>query len=158
MKLYILIILFLSVHLNTRNNSPDKSYEESLEIFDRLNNFETVVQNQDFIISHKSTIPDLVIWNKTFNKNECFEEGDLSKSNPFPRYKFFLHLKNSNRKKRKDNTSNTSNTSDKDDISMDKINLKEDNSIKEKKNEYEIEDQSKDIKMNISSQSNKIKY
>ena len=50
MKLYILSILFLSVHLNTRNNSPDKSYEESLEIFDRLNNFETVVQNQDFII------------------------------------------------------------------------------------------------------------
>ena len=27
-----------------------KSYEESLEILDRLNNFETVVQNQDFII------------------------------------------------------------------------------------------------------------
>ena len=50
MKLYIIIILFLSVHLKTRNISPDKSYEESLEIFDRLNNFETVVQNQDFII------------------------------------------------------------------------------------------------------------
>ena len=119
--------------------------------------YDVTGENKDFIISHKSTIPDLVIWNKTFNKNECFEEGDLSKSNPFPRYKFFLHLKNSNGKKRADNTSNTSNTSDKDDISMDKINLKEDNCIKKKQDEIKIEEKCEDIKMNKSSQSNKIK-
>ena len=119
--------------------------------------YDVTGENKDFIISHKSTIPDLVIWNKTFNKNECFEEGDLSKSNPFPRYKFFLHLKNSNGKKRTDNTSNTSNTSDKEDISMEKINLKEDNCIKNKQNEYGIEEKCEDIKINKSSQSNKIK-
>ena len=119
--------------------------------------YDVTGENKDFIISHKSTIPDLVIWNKTFNKNECFEEGDLSKSNPFPRYKFFLHLKNSNGKKRTDNTSNTSNTSDKEDISMEKINLKEDNCIKKKQNEYGIEEKCEDIKINKISQSNKIK-
>ena len=119
--------------------------------------YDVTGENKDFIISHKSTIPDLVIWNKTFNKNECFQEGDTSKSNPFPRYKFFLHLKNSNGKKRTDNTSNTSNTSDKDNISMDKINLKEDNCFKKKENEYEIKGQNEDIKMNKSSEINKIK-
>ena len=119
--------------------------------------YDVTGKNKDFIISHKSTIPDLVIWNKTFNKNECFEEGDVSKQNPFPRYKFILHLKNSNGKKRAYNISNTSNTSDKADISMDKINLNEDNCIKKKKNEFGIGDQDEDIKMNKSSQTNKNK-
>ena len=49
-------------------------------------------KDQDLIISHKSTIPDLVIWNKTFNKNECFEDADTSKQNNFPRFTFFLRL------------------------------------------------------------------
>ena len=39
---------------------------------DPMNEFyEATGDDKDFIISHKSTIPDLVIWNKTFNKNEC---------------------------------------------------------------------------------------
>mgnify|MGYP006989028577 CR=1 FL=1 len=46
-------------------------------------------------------------------------------------------MKNSNGKKRAYNISNTSNTSDKADISMDKINLNEDNCIKKKKNEFD---------------------
>ena len=56
------------------------------------------------IISHKSTIPDLVIWNKPFNKNECFENmKDLTKYNKYPRIPFYLRLnnkqdKNKNRK------------------------------------------------------------
>ena len=36
--------------------------------------YEKTGGDKDLIISHKSTIPDLVIWNKTFNKNECFED------------------------------------------------------------------------------------
>ena len=32
----------------------------------------TTEEEKDLIISRKSTIPDLVIWNKPFNKNECF--------------------------------------------------------------------------------------
>jgi hypothetical protein len=38
-----------------------------------------------FIVSNKSAIPDLVIWNKKFNKNECFYEGSTKDYNAFPR-------------------------------------------------------------------------
>ena len=54
--------------------------------------YEKTGGDKDLIISHKSTIPDLVIWNKTFNKNECFEDADTSKKNDFPRFTFFLRL------------------------------------------------------------------
>lgn len=37
------------------------------------------------IISNKSAIPDLVIFNKKFNKNYCFFETKSSGFNPFPR-------------------------------------------------------------------------
>ncbi len=37
------------------------------------------------IVSNKSAIPDLVIWNKKFNKNECFFDADKKEYNPFPR-------------------------------------------------------------------------
>ena len=68
--------------------------------------------DKNLIISHKSTIPDLVIWNKTFNKNECFEDADLKKENKFPRFTFFLRLnkekdikKNNNKKEKKNKKS-----------------------------------------------------
>jgi hypothetical protein len=38
-----------------------------------------------FIISNKSAIPDLVIYNKKFNKNECFYEAGTEEVNNFPR-------------------------------------------------------------------------
>jgi len=37
------------------------------------------------IVSNKPAIPDLVIYNKKFNKNECFLEADTTKFNAFPR-------------------------------------------------------------------------
>ena len=80
--------------------------------------------NKNSIISHKSTIPDLVIWNKTFNKNECFENSDTSKISPYPRYKFFLRFnqnkdkkKKSDKKKQKNkNISDQKNSSNKSDL------------------------------------------
>ena len=42
------------------------------------------------IISDKSTIPDLVIYNKTFNKNDCFLQSNKKKYNKFPRIQFIL--------------------------------------------------------------------
>lgn len=39
-----------------------------------------------YIVSNKSAIPDLVIYNKKFNKNECFFENKSTYFNPFPRY------------------------------------------------------------------------
>jgi hypothetical protein len=38
-----------------------------------------------YIVSNKSAIPDLVIWNKKFNKNECFFEASTKEYNAFPR-------------------------------------------------------------------------
>lgn len=55
----------------------------------------------NLIISYKSTIPDLVIWNKPFNKNECFylnNNQDL-KYNSFPRVPFYLRLNNNHNNK-----------------------------------------------------------
>lgn len=49
------------------------------------------------IISYKSTIPDLVIYNKTFNKNDCFFYSNKNNSNnkftKFPRIQFLLRPK-----------------------------------------------------------------
>ncbi len=42
------------------------------------------------IVSNKSAIPDLVIYNKKFNKNDCFHESDQDIYLPFPRYFIFL--------------------------------------------------------------------
>ena len=57
-----------------------------------------VGKDKNSIISHKSTIPDLVIWNKPFNKNECFcfhnNMKDLSEYNKYPRIPFYLRLNN----------------------------------------------------------------
>jgi hypothetical protein len=38
-----------------------------------------------YIVSNKSAIPDLVIYNKKFNKNDCFFENKYTEFNPFPR-------------------------------------------------------------------------
>ena len=37
------------------------------------------------LFNFKSLIPDLVIYNKIFNKNQCFLEGISSNFSPFPR-------------------------------------------------------------------------
>jgi len=38
-----------------------------------------------YIVSNKSAIPDLVIYNKKFNKNECFFDSKTTDFNSFPR-------------------------------------------------------------------------
>ena len=89
--------------------------------------YEATGDEKDLIISHKSTIPDLVIWNKVFNKNECFIESNNKKMNSFPRFQFYLRIKSNkpekdkkkekknkknqkNKKKEKKNQSNNNNT------------------------------------------------
>ena len=69
----------------------------------------TTEQEKDLIISKKSTIPDLVIWNKTFNKNECFCDANIEIQSDFPRFRFYLRLgnkdkggKNKNEKNKKE--------------------------------------------------------
>ena len=45
------------------------------------------------IISDKSTIPDLIIYNKTFNKSDCFIGSKEKSYIKFPRYRFILRPK-----------------------------------------------------------------
>ena len=45
------------------------------------------------IISDKSTIPDLIIYNKTFNKCDCFLESNENSFIKFPRKRFILRPK-----------------------------------------------------------------
>ena len=65
--------------------------------------YDATKNDANSIVSHKSTIPDLVIWNKTFNKNECFYDADITKDNPFPRFQFYLRIKGTKNDKDKKN-------------------------------------------------------
>ena len=105
--------------------------------------YEATGKEKDLIISHKSTIPDLVIWNKTFNKNECFEEADLKKPNPFPRFQFFLRIKSTKSDKEK---------------KKEKKNEKKEkkNEKKEKKNEKKEKNKKKEKKKNNTNKENNL--
>ena len=47
--------------------------------------YEATESYSKLIISNKSAIPDLVIFNKKFNKNDCFYDNKSNKFNAFPR-------------------------------------------------------------------------
>ena len=127
------------------NNSLHKNLDKFIQ--NCLNKFQFVEPKKELydicgednnsIISHKSTIPDLVIWNKSFNKNECFEGCDTSEISPFPRYKFFLRFnqtkdkKKKSDKKKKKSKNKSNNTEQKD--SSNKSNLKSNSEINEEK-------------------------
>ena len=68
--------------------------------------YETTGIDKDLIISHKSTIPDLVIWNKTFIKNNCFIGANTSIQNEFPRYLFYIKIKKNKKMKNNNSTNN----------------------------------------------------
>ena len=121
-----------------------------------LSKFKFVEPQKDFynivdkerksIISYKSTIPDLVIWNQTFNKNECFIDSDLSKKNPFPRFQFFLLFSQCKTKKKRKNKKNK-NKDKKEKSSSQKNNMKNNTEnnveINDEINEYTPYDESK---------------
>jgi len=67
-------------------NSLDKYFfvEPWEKLYDNAGNF------SKHIISNKSTIPDLIIFNKTFNKNDCFYGANRNYFNKFPRLRFIL--------------------------------------------------------------------
>ena len=113
-------------------NSLDKYFfvETWKKLYDNTSIF------SKYIISNKSTIPDLIIFNKTFNKNDCFYGANRNYFNKFPRLRFILRprykkfynpcdtignddeiykkIKNlSEEKKLRDNLNNDSNTQNK---------------------------------------------
>ena len=89
--------------------------------------YEATGEDNNIIISHKSTIPDLVIWNKSFNKNNCFYESNNNQENKFPRMMFYIKInkkkskKNNNSNNNKTNTNNESSYNEKNKI-INKIN------------------------------------
>ncbi len=79
----------------------DKFIQDSLykyfyvQAWDRL--YTNTGADHHYIISDKSTIPDLVIYNKTFNKSHCFFHSNKnSKFIKFPRVQFLLRPKKIN--------------------------------------------------------------
>ena len=54
---------------------------------------ESAVKFQDYILNEESQIPDLIIYNKPFNKNECFSGYYNHGFNKYPRKKFVLNAK-----------------------------------------------------------------
>ena len=129
--------------------------------------YSKVEKDKNSIISHKSTIPDLVIWNKPFNKNECFDMKDLNKYNKYPRIPFYLRLNNKEEKNKMKN-----NTLTKDEYSpietfanfLDKLNIKEENElpnrncdiIKQDENINSINEKEEDVAFNYGN--NKTNY
>ena len=66
-----------------------KYHDERPEFYDNTGD------NADLIISHNPTIPDLVIYNKGFNKNSCFYGVNIEKENIFPRMRFYIRFNKS---------------------------------------------------------------
>ena len=129
-------------------------YQETRKEF-----YENTGEYSDLVISHKPTIPDLVIYNKPFNKNECFYDADTREMNSFPREKFYItftdedkklykKFNNTNNNKRKKETQKEANK-DKEEQKKDSTpNLKEnstyDTTTDAKKEEVESENKEKE--------------
>ena len=111
--------------------------------------YEATGLDKDIIISHKSTIPDLVIWNKTFNKNNCFIGANTSIQNEFPRFLFYIKIKKN--KKTKNNNKKDNNNFNIEFFENNNINKNNNiNSERKDKKNYINE-----LKKNIENQDNK---
>ena len=96
----------------------------------------------DLIISHKSTIPDLVIFNKTFNKNNCFTDANIKEKNSFPRNKFYIRFNKKDKEKYNNLKKNKQNKQNKFNIeknNQSEITIKENNNEKTKEVNLNVE-------------------
>ena len=81
------------------DNFIQKSLDRFKFIAPKKELYDATGEDKNLIISHKSTIPDLVIWNKAFNKNNCFIGANTSKQNEFPRFLFYIKIKKNKKSK-----------------------------------------------------------
>ena len=107
-------------HLNNLDEFIQKCLDNFKFVDPKKELYESTGEDKNLIISHKSTIPDLVIWNKTFNKNNCFVGANTNNETKFPRYLFYIKIKK-NKKSKKNNN----------DINKKKNNINDCNSVKE---------------------------
>ena len=101
---------------------------------------ETAEKFHDYIINDDSLIPDLIIYNKPFNKNECYYEYYSYGFNKYPRKKFIL-----NENKDINNNSNIENINN---IQNEKI-INDENGIEDKENLIENNKEIKEENLEI---------
>ena len=90
-------VLLLNTPLQKKNDETIQNFLNNYKYYDEKKEFyENTGKDADIIISHKPTIPDLVIYNKTFNKNECFIESS-NEENLFPRKPFYIRFNESDK-------------------------------------------------------------
>ena len=99
---------------------------------------ESAVKFQDYILNEESQIPDLIIYNKPFNKNECFSGYYNHGFNKYPRKKFVLNAKD---KKENENNENIEKQNEETKIEKEDNEIKEDKSkkVKNEENKASIE-------------------
>ena len=109
-------------------------------------------KHYDLIISHKSTIPDLVIYNKIFNKNYCFVEANKKENNYFPRQCFFIKFEEKEKQQSKGENHHEQSKKDEDN----KKNVeKEDDNVSDDEEEEEEDDENSGDENDISEITNR---
>ena len=149
-----------SKHLRNLDNIIQQSLDKFKFIDPKQEFYESTGEEKDLVISHKSTIPNLVIWNKKFNKNYCFEEGNTKEYNSFPRFQFYLRIKSNKpekdkRKERKEKEKNNQNKKNKENKEGKNRNKKkQDNKNINKNNNNNIANNNSVISVNINNVNN----
>ena len=134
-------------HLTNLDNFIQQCLDKFKFVDPKQEFYDITGDEKDLIISHKSTIPDLVIWNKKFDKNECFEEGsNCKKVNLFPRFQFYLRIKSN--KLDKDKKKEKKNEKEKDKNKKNKENKEG------KKNKKKQDNKNANTNININSNAN----
>ena len=117
-------------HLNNLDEFIQKCLDNFKFVDPKPELYDSTGPDKNIIISHKSTIPDLVIWNKTFNKNNCFIGADTNKETKFPRYLFYIKIKKSKKiKKNNPENKNSINTNNNFDVTYFENDKHENNTI-----------------------------
>ena len=84
-------VLAINTELQKKNDQNIQYFLNKYKHYEEIPELKTNTgKDYDAIISHRSTIPDLVIYNKVFNKNDCFVEANKKENNYFPRQCFYI--------------------------------------------------------------------
>ena len=93
------------------NSCLQNFFDEAIKVFlDKYDNypisteFKGLIKSNKEIFSEKPLLPDLVLKNKVFNKNNCFYDANQNENNYFPRDEFKI-----DKKKLTNNDSNVTN-------------------------------------------------
>ena len=135
-------------HLNNLDEFIQKCLDNFKFVDPKKELYESTGEDKNLIISHKSTIPDLVIWNKTFNKNNCFIGANTNNEKKFTRYLFYIKIKKNKKSKKNNNDNNKNKNNINDCNSVKEINCFNNNSINNKNKKYFKKEEKNKFSMN----------